>query len=218
MKVSIHWTYQTKKKYTTFLHTEYLPVKEALLLAEDFESTGRTKDLLFVEENNSTWTKKQIIKYLKELEEEPHDFKIYFDGGFDVQTFVSGIGVCIYYHQNGKEFRKRYNNRLNELSNNNEAEYAALENAINILEEMAIKGQEVTIYGDSQVVINQLNGEWPCYEEQLEKYANRIAAALNSLKLSVQYVLLNRNENKEADMLATQALKGTFIESTKEIS
>jgi len=218
MKVSVHWTYQTKKRYTTELQTEYLPVKEALLLAEDFESTGRTKDLLFVDETNSTWTKKQIIKYLKELEEEPHDLKIFFDGGFDIQTLVSGIGVCIYYNQNGKQYRKRYNNRLTDLSNNNEAEYAALENAISILEEMAIKGQEVIIYGDSQVVIKQLNGEWPCYEEQLEKYANRISSSLNSLKLSVQYVLLNRNDNKEADMLATQAIKGTFIESTKELS
>jgi len=218
MKVTINWTYQTKKRYTTMLQTGYLPVKEALLLAEDFESTGRTKDLLFVDETNSTWTKKQILKYLNELEEEPHDLKIFFDGGFDIQSLVSGIGVCIYYSQNGKQFRKRYNNRLTDLSNNNEAEYAALENAISILEEMAIKGQEVMIYGDSQVVIKQLNGEWPCYEEQFEKYADRISSSLKALKLSVQYVLLNRNENKEADMLATQALKGTFIESTKELS
>ena len=100
MKVKINWTYQTKKRYTTMLITEYIPVKEAMLLAEDFESTGRTKELIFFDEINSTWTKKQIVKYLKELEEEPHDIKIYFDGGFDLQTFVSGIGVCIYYNQN----------------------------------------------------------------------------------------------------------------------
>ena len=218
MKLKIIWKYQTKKKYQITLETEWLEIKEALLLSEDFESTGRTKELTFVDQTDSQWTKKQIIKYLKEIEEEPHNIKLYFDGGFDIESSLSGIGVCLYYHQNGKEFRKRFNERLDGLKTNNEAEFAALENAILLLEEMNIRGQSVVINGDSQVVLNQLKGDWPCFEEQHERFINRIERKCKELKLTLQYDLIKRNDNKEAHNLATQALKGNKIISTIEFT
>ena len=39
-------------------------------------------------------------KYLKALETEPTEVKAYFDGGFHRGT--AGLGVVIYYKQNGK--------------------------------------------------------------------------------------------------------------------
>lgn len=218
MKLKIIWTYQTKKKYKIVLETNFLKIKEALLLAEDFESTGRTKEIQFIDEYDTSWSKKQILKYLKELEEEPHDFVIYFDGGFDIQSGTTGIGVCIYYNQNGKQFRKRSNEKLTGLTTNNEAEFAALENAILILEEMNISGQTIKVHGDSQVVINQLQGDWPVFEEQHEKFINRIEKKCKDRKLTLQFEQIKRNDNKEAHNLATQALKGNKIESTLEVT
>ncbi|KQL42204.1 hypothetical protein AN960_02875 [Bacillus sp. FJAT-25509] len=218
MKLKISWKYQTKKKYQITLETEWLEIKEALLLAEDFESTGRTKEIIFLDQFDTEWTKKQVIKYLKELEEEPHNISIFFDGGFDQSTSISGIGVCLYFSQNGKNYRKRFNEKLDGLLTNNEAEFAAIENAILLLEEMNIKGQTILIKGDSQVVINQLNGDWPCYEEQHERFINRIERNCKNLKLTLQLELIKRNDNKEAHNLATQALKGNKIISTIEVT
>ncbi|WP_088069090.1 reverse transcriptase-like protein [Gottfriedia luciferensis] len=218
MKLKIVWKYQTKKKYQITLETDWLETKEALLLAEDFESTGRTKEIIFLDQFDSQWTKKQVIKYLKELEEEPHNITVFFDGGYDLATSISGVGVCIYFSQNGKEYRKRYNEKLEGLMTNNEAEFAALENAILLIEEMNITGQTVVINGDSQVVINQLNGSWPCFEEQHERFINRIEKKCKELKLTLQFELIRRNDNKEAHNLATQALKGNKIISTIEVT
>lgn len=218
MKLKLIWKYQTKKKYKITLETDLLPVKEALLLAEDFESTGRTQEIIFVDEYETTWMRKQVLKYLKELEEEPHDIQIYFDGGFDIETSVTGIGVCVYFSQNGKKYRKRFNEKLVGLSTNNEAEFAALENSLLILEELNIKGQTIEINGDAQVVLNQLSGDWPCFEEQHEKFINRIERICKENKLTLMYNLIKRNDNKEAHNLATQALKGNKIESIIEVT
>ncbi|PEJ53824.1 MULTISPECIES: reverse transcriptase-like protein [unclassified Bacillus (in: firmicutes)] len=218
MKLKIIWKYQTKKKYQITLDTDWLEIKEALLLAEDFESTGRTKEIIFLDQFDSSWTKKQVIKYLKELEEEPHNITVFFDGGFDQSTNRSGIGVCIYFSQNGKEYRKRFNEKLDGLLTNNEAEFAALENAILLLEEMNITGQTIIIKGDSQVVLNQISGDWPCFEEQHERFINRIETKCKNLKITLQLDLIKRNDNKEAHSLATQALKGNKIMSTIEVT
>ncbi|WP_088044091.1 reverse transcriptase-like protein [Bacillus sp. EAC] len=218
MKLKIIWKYQTKKKYKITLETDLLEVKEALMLAEDFESTGRTREIVFIDEYETEWTKKQVLKYLKELEEEPHNIILLFDGGFDVASFTSGIGVCLYFNQNGKSYRKRSNEKLDGLSSNNEAEFAALEFAILLLEEMNVKGQRITVRGDSQVVINQLQGDWPCFEEQHQKYINRIEKKIKESHISLNLELIKRTENKEAHNLATQALKGNKIESIIEVT
>ncbi len=34
-------------------------------------------------------------KLSKQVEEEPQEILIYFDGGYDVQTKEAGIGICI---------------------------------------------------------------------------------------------------------------------------
>lgn len=218
MKLKIIWKYITKKKYQITLDTEWLEIREALLLAEDFESTGRTKEIIFLDQFDTEWTKKQVVKYLNELEEEPHNIIIFFDGGFDIGTKISGVGVSLYYSQNGKNYRKRYNEKLTGLSTNNEAEFAALENALFLLEEMNISGQTIVVKGDSQVVMNQISGDWPCYEEQHEKFINRIEKKCKSNKITLQFDLIKRNDNKEAHNLATLALKGNKIESIIEVT
>lgn len=36
-------------------------------------------------------------KLSKQVEEEPQEILVYFDGGYDVQTKEAGVGICIYY-------------------------------------------------------------------------------------------------------------------------
>ena len=217
MKIRIDWTYKTPKGTEAEFHSEELPVAHALLIAEDMERTGRIKSVSFTDQYDSTWTVKEMKAYLKGLETEPHHVKVYFDGGFDHSTNKSGLGCVIYYEQSGKSYRLRSNAPSSELTSNNEAEYAALYLAVQELELLNVHHQPVTIIGDSQVVINQMNEEWPTLEKNFLEWADRIEGKMNDLGINPEYELISRKVNNEADRLATQALSGIAVTATTEI-
>lgn len=218
MHVRIELTYKTAKgTETTFSSAEMLAPK-ALLIAEDFDRTGRVKNLVFVDQNESSWLLKELKKYLAEVETEPHDISVYFDGGFDVKTKRSGLGCVIYYQQNRKKFRLRKNALVDHLQTNNEAEYAALHMAIKELELLDVHHLPVTFVGDSQVVINQLTGEWACLEAELNSWADRIENKLTQVGITPVYHAVSRKDNQEADQLASQALKEVEITSAIELT
>ena len=217
MKLILEWTYKSPKGATATFRSETMTPAQALMIAEDIERTGRVKKLEIIDEYDSTWMIKELKKYLKEMETEPHNITIYFDGGFDIQTKASGLGVAIYYKKDGKTQRLRRNAYVSGLDSNNEAEYAALHLALVELDLMDVHHQTIRVVGDSQVVINQLNGEWPAYEKNLAEWADKIEDKLRALGLKVEYELVPRKENSEADRLATQALQGTEITGVIEI-
>ncbi|PFE06267.1 hypothetical protein COE15_12185 [Bacillus cereus] len=217
MKYKICWVYKTKSNLQTELITDYMNIEEALQFATDFEKTGRVKQLLFYDEMGAEWTFKEMNKLGKQIEEEPQDIRIYFDGGYDLQTKEAGIGICIYYKKGQKVYRVRRNAYIDGIYDNNEAEYAALLYGMNVLEELGIKYEPVTLHGDSQVVLQQLAGEWPCYDEHLNHYLDQIEQKAKKMKLKLVCEPVSRKQNKEAHQLATQALEGTAIDSHKEI-
>ncbi|MBM7553159.1 reverse transcriptase-like protein [Thalassobacillus pellis] len=216
MKVRIEMTYKTPKGTEAYFKSEDIRAGEAVLLAEDFERTGRIKNVVFLDKYDTTWTLKDLNEYIKGIETEPHDITVYFDGGYDLKTRESGLGCAIYYTQNGKSLRLRKNALVEQLGSNNEAEYAALLLALQELEDLGVHHLPVRIVGDSQVVINQLNGEWPCLEEELSNWADRVETKLDQLGIEPEYKVVSRKKNREADRLATQALEGTEITSTSE--
>ncbi|RLL47767.1 reverse transcriptase-like protein [Oceanobacillus piezotolerans] len=218
MKVRIDFTYVTAKGTKGRFVSEEMPDSNALLLALDMEKTGRAKTLKFIDKNDSIWTIKELKKYLEGIQSEPHDVTVYFDGGFDNGKRISGLGCVIYYEQNGNRYRLRKNAQVEELETNNEAEYAAFYLAVQELEALGIHHMPVTFIGDSKVVINQLNGDWPCYEKELEKWIGRIETKLKSLGMDPEFHQVSRNDNKEADHLATQALQGIDIISTIQLN
>ncbi|WP_456278650.1 reverse transcriptase-like protein [Bacillus sp. AK128] len=213
MNVWIEWKYKTAKNQEITLTTETIPAKKALLISEDFLKTGRTKDLVFYDEQHTMWTKKEFEKLLKEVEEEPHHIEVFFDGGYDLETKKAGAGIAIYYTKNNQDYRIRENSVLDELDNNNEAEYAAFWNGVLRLEELGVRNIGVHFKGDSQVVLNQLSGEWPCFEDEFNRWLDRIEEKLKELGIKPTYTAISRKENREADQLATQALQGVMVSS-----
>ncbi|NEU29204.1 reverse transcriptase-like protein [bacterium LRH843] len=217
MNIRIEWTFQPlKSKQTYFMKSEFMRFDDALVLLSDLEKTGRLKEAIFIDEHDSTWTKKELQRYLKQFETEPHEVTAYIDGGYDTRSKKAGIGVAIYYKQHHKRWRIRFNDSLELLEDNNEAEYAALYKLIQQLELIGVHHQKVTIYLDSLVVCNQAAGEWPCFEEHYLRWLDRIDELANKIGLKLQYDQIDRALNKEADQLATQALKGIMIESKLE--
>lgn len=86
MKYKIHWLYKTKRGLQTELTTDYMNIEDVLQFAEDFEKTGRVKELSFYDEMDTEWSLKEMKKLSKQVEEEPQEIVVYFDGGYDVQT------------------------------------------------------------------------------------------------------------------------------------
>ncbi|KHF26728.1 hypothetical protein JV16_02464 [Anoxybacillus ayderensis] len=216
MKVFMEWTYVTPKKKEMVWTSKEMEVEEALSFAEDIEKTGRVKQLLFYDTRGVAWTKKELIKLMKEIETEPHDIVAYFDGGFDHETKKAGVGVVIYYKQNGDLFRIRANAQLDELQSNNEAEYAAFYFLLEQLEHLGVHHLPVVFRGDAHVVFHQLSDEWPVFSEE-GRWVERIEQKMKKLCISPIYEPIRRKQNGEADQLATQALHGTIITSTMRL-
>ncbi|WP_175639587.1 ribonuclease H family protein [Metabacillus schmidteae] len=213
MNYRIEWTYQTKKKLQTELTSDFLSLNEIIMITEDILQTGRVKEISFTSEDGQSWTLKELKKLKDIVKDEPHDVVAYFDGGYHKNTKLAGFGAVIYFTQNGNRHRIRMNERADEIESNNEAEYAAFAYLVKVLEEYGITRQKVLFKGDSQVVLNQLSGEWPCYEPEFNVWLDRIEDKLKKLKITPQYEAVSRKENTEADKLATQALEGIEINS-----
>ncbi|WP_416151153.1 reverse transcriptase-like protein [Salipaludibacillus sp. HK11] len=217
MKVRLELTYKTKKGIEATFTSDEMNAEKAIFTAEDLEKTGRLKNLIFIDNYDSTLNLKELKKYIEEIDTEPHNITVYFDGGFDLTTKMSGLGCAIYYEKNGKTFRIRKNALVRELHTNNEAEYAALYLGLKEVENLDAHHLPVNFVGDSQVVINQLRGEWACMEKVLNQWADRIDSKLNELGISAEYELISRKKNREADQLASQALKEIEITSEVEL-
>lgn len=218
MQVIIHATYKTKRGLEALFSSDFLEAEQAIVITEDLMQTGRLKHLSFVDKHDRSWNLKELKRFMEDVQTEPYHIKIYFDGGYHRKTMESGLGIVIYYEQNNKKYRLRKNALVKGLVSNNDAEYAALHLALKELEVMGVHHLDVHIIGDSMVAINQLNESWPCYEEELARWLDRIEGKIEELGIDPIFELVSRNENKEADQLASQALNGIEIESVKELS
>ncbi|MBT2569682.1 reverse transcriptase-like protein [Planococcus sp. ISL-110] len=217
MEIRIEWTYKIPKGPETNFFSEEMPAAMALVIAEDLERNGRSKNLHFVDRFDSSWTIKEMKVYLKGIETEPHNVIVYFDGGYERLTRSAGLGCVIYYEQNGKSYRLRTNAIVDRLSSNNESEYAALYFCLQELEYLKVHHLPVRFIGDSRIVINGMADEWPAIEEQLVSWTGRIEEKIVELGIRPEYELIPRKANAEADKLATQALNGIRIAATSEI-
>ncbi|WP_033541406.1 reverse transcriptase-like protein [Planococcus sp. CAU13] len=215
MKVRLEWIYRSTRGVETVFRSDEMPAAQGVQIAEDIERTKRAKEIIFIDTyDDSTWTMKEMKKYLKSIETEPHDITVFFDGGFDLENRSSGLGCVIYYSQNGKTYRLRQNEQVDGLVSNNEAEYAALHLCVQELEFLEVKNMPVRFSGDSKIVVNGMSGDWPVIEAELVRWADRIEAKLAKMGIQAEYELIPRRDNAEADRLATQALKGIRITGT----
>ncbi len=94
---------------------------------------------------------------------------------------------------------------LGEMTNNM-AEYEALLIALNDAVQNSVK--EVTVYTDSQLVANQINGLYKIKNMTLFQYVKKIKQTIGNFDhFAINYI--PREQNREADKLAKDAiLKG----------
>lgn len=130
-------------------------------------------------------------------------YKAYFDGASEGNPGPSGIGGAVFDLNGGLIFQISKDIGTN---TSNEAEYKAL---ISLVEKILLVGikEEVVIYGDSQLVINQVKGNWKINYGHLQKLNNKLKKLLDNVS-KWQLEWIPREENTIADELSKKAING----------
>ena len=92
---------------------------------------------------------------------------MYFDGALN----INGAGAGILFITLTKD-KLRYVLRIHLPASNNAMEYEACLHGLRIAVELGVKC--LMVYGDSALVINQLNKDWSCSSEKIDAYCAEI--------------------------------------------
>ena len=97
--------------------------------------------------------------------------------------------------------------RLDFPTTNNEVEYEALVAGLDLAK--AAEAMSVVIYYDSQVITNQVNGDYKCKGERMKRYLDQVKRRVDDLKAKIIQIL--KGENEQADCLAKAVLAEHMI-------
>ena len=90
---------------------------------------------------------------------------------------------------------------------NNEVEYEVLVAGLNLAK--AVGATSVVIYCESQVVTNQVNGDYEYKGERMKRYLDQVRKRVDDLKAKV--IQIPRGENEEAGRLVKAASAENMI-------
>ena len=88
--------------------------------------------------------------------------------------------------------------RLDFPTTNNEAEYEALVAGLDLAR--VAGATSVVIYCDSQVITNQINGDYECKGKRMKLYLNQVKKRVDDLEAKI--IQIPRGENEQADRFA----------------
>ncbi|GJT57705.1 reverse transcriptase domain-containing protein [Tanacetum coccineum] len=134
-------------------------------------------------------------------------WKLYTNGASRCDGSRAGLMVV---SPEGTEFT--YALKFEFTSTNNEAEYEAVIAGLCIAKEMKI--EEITVFVDSQLVSNQVNGSYEAKHDHTKQIQITKDLLKNFRHSEVQYI--RRNQNKKADTLSKLASL-TFEHLTKKV-
>jgi len=121
-----------------------------------------------------------------------------FDGS--VNKLGAGVGVWIHNKQNSHAEGRAY--RLNFRCTNNMAEYEALLLGLKLIK--SLQATKVSILGDSDLIIQQMKGNFVTNDKRLRSYMSTAIQILNAFA-EFQLTKISRSHNLHAHSLATFA-------------
>jgi ribonuclease HI len=127
-------------------------------------------------------------------------YSLYFDGCSKGNPGKAGAGAVIY--KNGIEIWSSYKHIGNNKTNN-EAEYSGL--LLGLEESVNQNIQSLLVYGDSQLVINQVNGIYKVKNINLLTFYNNVMKLKQNF-INITFNHVYRTNNKRADELSNMAL------------
>jgi ribonuclease HI len=99
--------------------------------------------------------------------ERPEHWIMYFDGALNLEG--AGAGV-LFISPQGEQLK--YVLQIHYKASNNGAEYEALIHRLHIAVSLGIK--RLLAFGDSKVIIEQVNKEWDCVKDTMDAYCTEI--------------------------------------------
>jgi len=125
----------------------------------------------------------------------------YIDGASKGNPGKASVGIVIKDCYNNTI--ERYKATIGEATNNI-AEYTALKIALNLASRYS---NNITIMSDSMLLVNQMNGVYKAKRDHIKRLIHEINDIVKNKGLTVEYRLVRRESNKEADALANEALE-----------
>lgn len=126
---------------------------------------------------------------------------IFTDGSSWGNPGKAGIGVVIC--DKNKKLIKKFGKYIGETTNN-VAEYVAL--LYGLKEVLNLGAETVKVNLDSELLAKQIKGEYKVKEPRLKMFFEQVVILFRKFK-KIEIENIQREENKEADKLANQAIK-----------
>ncbi|XP_071725024.1 uncharacterized protein [Rutidosis leptorrhynchoides] len=111
----------------------------------------------------------------------------------------NGVGVILY---SPDDFKVEYAMTLNFATTNNEAEYEAMLSGLAFALRLRVK--RICVHSDSQLVVNQMSGDYTAREPRMAKYLAAVRNLLGQFERS-WVVHVPREENANVDLLSKLA-------------
>lgn len=129
------------------------------------------------------------------------------DGGARGNPGPAAIGIVFY--DESENILHKYSKNIG-IATNNIAEYKALLYALEILKKSRFitenRDSEVYCRLDSQLVVEQLKGNYKVKNLDLKEIYQKILTIISGLKVKIYFCHISREENILADKLVNQAL------------
>ncbi|MFC1647132.1 ribonuclease HI family protein [Patescibacteria group bacterium] len=135
---------------------------------------------------------------------------IHTDGGARGNPGPAGIGVLIEKVDNEHDILSttkvvEFGEKIGETTNN-VAEYSAVVKALEYLLENKIFNNNIEVFIDSTLVVNQVNGLFKVKNTSLREFLTKIRILEGQLSSNIKYTYIPREENSKADLLVNKAL------------
>jgi ribonuclease HI len=143
--------------------------------------------------------------------ERPEHWVMYFDGSLKLEGAGAGAGVLLI---SPTSEQLKYVLQIFWKVSNNEAEYEALLHRLRLAASLGIK--RLLVYGDSAVVINQVNKSWDRNKENMDAYCLEVRKLENKF-YGLEFHHIIRDNNVAADVLSklgstrAQVPAGVFV-------
>lgn len=136
------------------------------------------------------WTENQVPTPV----ERPEHWVMYFDGSLKLEGVGAGVLLI-----SPKGDQLKYVLQIFWEASNNEAEYEALLHGLRLAISLGIK--RLLVYGDSLVVINQVNDEWDRNKDNMDAYCKEVRKLENKF-FGLEFHHIVRDNNVAADVLS----------------
>ena len=141
---------------------------------------------------------------------------IHCDGSCYHKDKRMGVGIAFFEEDSNIPFREESITIVGEAQSyngsggsSNEAEYYAIINALQIIGKDYESSEYISIYTDSQLIYNQIIGDWRCNNAHLKSLLNEVLRLVGELKkvpLMLFYWCPRENERQQiADKLSKEA-------------